>query len=375
MQCDMFSLLAQRPSIHATHNKPYLLALNRVNGLGPRRMAKLLTRWPNLADLFVLTTGELVQAGLSDALAQAIKSVDLACAEEDWRWALQDGRHLLTWEDSDYPALLKEIPDPPPVLYAMGDLVSFRQTGIAIVGTRKPSISGSETAWRFAFELASQNITIVSGLALGIDAQAHSGCLAAKGKTIAVMGTGIDCIYPRRHEKLAERIVENGLLLSEFPLKSPPIAGHFPYRNRIICGLSLSTLVIEAAIRSGSLITARLALEQNRDVLAVPGSIYNQQTSGCHYLLQQGARLVTSSADILSELPAHATHNVDSVQQTTLARSDENLVQCIGFEVTTVDQIIERSGLSVETVVCHLAELELRGIVRAVPGGYMRCIV
>ena len=241
-----------------------------------------------------------------------------------------------------------------------------------MVGTRKPSIMGSETAWRFAFELAGKNITIVSGLALGIDAQAHSGCLAAGGKTIAVMGTGIDCIYPRRHVQLADKIGENGLLLSELPLQSPPIAGHFPRRNRIISGLSLSTLVVEAAVRSGSLITARLACEQNRDVLAIPGSIYNPQARGCHHLLQQGAKLVTTSNDVLDELGIDYTKVVPEFVN-TLASENKNLVKCIGFEVTTVDQIITRSGLNVEKVVCNLAELELQGVVKAIPGGYMRC--
>ena len=279
---------------------------------------------------------------------------------------------MLTWDDPEYPPLLKEIHDPPPVLYAIGDLLSFQQPTVAMVGTRKPSIMGSETAWRFAFELAGKNITIVSGLALGIDAQAHSGCLAAGGKTIAVMGTGIDCIYPRRHVQLADKIGENGLLLSELPLQSPPIAGHFPRRNRIISGLSLSTLVVEAAVRSGSLITARLACEQNRDVLAIPGSIYNPQARGCHHLLQQGAKLVTTSNDVLDELGIDYTKVVPEFVN-TLASENKNLVKCIGFEVTTVDQIITRSGLNVEKVVCNLAELELQGVVKAIPGGYMRC--
>ncbi|MFI4963292.1 MAG: DNA-processing protein DprA, partial [Legionellales bacterium] len=216
-------------------------------------------------------------------------------------------------------------------------------------------------------------ITIVSGLALGIDAQAHIGCLEAKGRTVGVMGTGIDCIYPRRHVQLAEQIREKGLLISEFPLKSPPIAGHFPRRNRIISGLSLCTLVIEAAIKSGSLITARMALEQNRDVLAIPGSIHNPLARGCHYLLQQGAKLVTSVADVLDELRIeHQTLPAEKAV-ISLASGNKNLVQFIGFETTSIDQVIERSGYAVELVLGGLAELELHGAVVCVPGGYIRC--
>ena len=355
-------------------NKHYFLALNRIKRVGPRTVAKLLRRWPNLEELFELSATQMETAGLPKAIAAAIASFDLNQVEADWRWQEADNHFLLTFSDPEYPPLLKEIPDPPPVLYAIGNLSSFQQPTVAMVGTRKPSVTGRETAWRFAFELAAKQITIVSGLALGIDAQAHSGCLEANGKTIAVMGTGIDNIYPRQHAKLAAKICESGLLLSELPLKSPPIAGHFPRRNRIISGLSLSTLVVEAAIRSGSLITARLACEQNRDVLAIPGSIYNPQASGCHHLLQQGAKLVTSSNDVFEELGMNCNPEPAELAN-TLARENKNLVKCIGFEVTTVDQMIARSGLTVEKVVCGLADLELQGIVRAVPGGYMRCTI
>ena len=358
-------------------NKHYLLALNRISQIGPRTTEKLLARWPNLDDMFRLSRSALEHAGIPEKLARAIVAFDHRLVEADLRWQEAEHHYLLTWEDPEYPALLREIHDPPVVLYAIGDLTCFQQPTVAMVGTRKPSVTGSETAWRFAFELASKGVTIVSGLALGIDAQAHLGCLAALGKTIAVMGTGIDCIYPRRHAQLAEQICQYGLLLSEFPLKSPPIAGHFPRRNRIISGLSLSTLIIEAAIRSGSLITARMALEQNRDVLAIPGSIHNPQARGCHYLLQQGAKLVTVSDDVLCELGMEHEHVAAVKQTNTIASGNKSLVKCIGYETTSIDQIIERSGLDIETVVCNLSELELQGLIKAVPGGYvcMRCIL
>lgn len=353
-------------------NKAYFLALNRINQIGPRTIMKLLARWPELAEMFQLSFEQLQDAGLPAKLAKAISQFNLVDIDADWRWQEQANQHLLTWDDPNYPVLLKEIHDPPAVLYAKGELDSFEQATVAIVGSRKPSITGSETAKRFAYELAKNQISIVSGLALGIDAQAHSGCLEAGGKTIAVMGTGIEYIYPRQHQALAEKIADKGLIISEFPLKTPAAAGHFPRRNRIISGLSLVTLVVEAAIRSGSLITARLALEQNRDVLAIPGSILNPQARGCHYLLQQGAKLVTSPADVLDELGLEINLTKTTV---SLARDNENLVKCIGFEITTIDQIATRSGLSVEAVACDLAILELQGIVQAVPGGYMRCLL
>ncbi len=263
------------------NNLPYLLALNRMNKVGPRTVAKLQKRWPDLQQMFQLSRTGLEQAGLPQTLAQTITEFDLAQiqADLDWQKSAED-HHLLTWYSSDYPVLLKEIADPPIILYAKGQLAAFQQPRLAVVGSRNPSITGSENAKNFSKELAAHGVTIVSGLALGIDGQAHIGCVDAGGKTIAVLGTGINCIYPRRHNKLASEITRNGLLISEFPLNSPPIAGHFPRRNRIISGLSLCTLVIEAAIKSGSLITAKMALEQNRDVLAIPGSIHNPLARG-----------------------------------------------------------------------------------------------
>ncbi|HRD69035.1 MAG TPA: DNA-processing protein DprA [Legionella sp.] len=355
-------------------NMRYFLALNRMSQVGPRTVAKLLQKWPDLSNLFKLSTNEMLKAKLPLSLSQTISGFDLKTVDADLKWSeTSDNNHLITWDSPLYPALLKEINDPPVVLYAKGQLSALNQPQLAIVGSRNPSVIGSENAYHFSKELARNGITIISGLALGIDAEAHKGCLAADGQTIAVLGTGIDCIYPRRHIQLAGHITQNGLLISEFPLKSPPIAGHFPRRNRIISGLSLCTLVIEAAIKSGSLITARMALDQNRDVLAIPGSIHNPLARGCHYLLQQGAKLVTSVNDVLDELI------MDRQQQTidkpifSLASGNENLVKFIGFETTSIDQIILRSGLSVEQVTGELAELELQGAVISVSGGYIRC--
>ncbi len=355
-------------------NKRYFLALNHMDRVGPLTIAKLMKRWPDLQEMFELPAAKLTEEGLPSVLVQSISTFDWKRVDEDWRWQERDKHHLITWADPEYPALLREIHDPPAVLYARGDVSAFNPPAIAMVGTRKPSITGSETARYFARELSRRAITVVSGLALGIDAQVHQGCLDSGGQTIAVMATGIDMIYPRRHRQLADDICHNGLLLSEFPLKTSPIAGHFPRRNRIISGLSLATLIVEAAVRSGSLITARLAMEQNRDVMAIPSSIHNPQARGCHHLLQQGAKLVTSLEDVLVELKiAHEIPALSEQQNVTLATKNEHCVKSIGFEVTSIDQIVARSGLEISAVTCCLAELEIQGVIRAVPGGYMRC--
>lgn len=355
------------------NNLPFFLALNRIENVGPRTVIKLQKRWPDLQQMFQLPVPELVHAGLSSSLAQSIANFDMNLIQQDLNWlAAAEEHHLLTWDSPEYPALLREIIDPPVILYAKGQLSCLQSLKLAVVGSRNPTVAGAENARKFAQALAAKGVTIVSGLALGIDAQAHMGCLDAGGQTIAVLGTGIDRIYPYRHVKLSEKIIQNGVLLSEFPLKSPPIAGHFPQRNRIISGLSLCTLVVESAIKSGSLITARMALEQNRDVLAIPGSIHNPMARGCHYLLQQGAKLVTSVADVLEELGIDPEQQSPDKAILPLAMENKNLVQFIGFEMTTVDQIVLRSGYAVEQVTSELAELELKGIVVSVPGGYMR---
>jgi DNA processing protein len=356
-------------------NQPYLLALNRMSGVGPLTTAKLLKRWPDLREMFELSATGLVEAGLPSLLVERITTFNWEGVEEDRRWQEKQNHHLLTWEDLAYPPLLREIYDPPIVLYARGDISAFNAKMIAMVGTRKPSVTGGETARNFARSLAKRGITIVSGLALGIDAQAHQGCLDVEGQTIAVMATGIDVIYPRRHQQLADDICRNGLILSEFPLKNSPIAGHFPRRNRIISGLSLITLIVEAAVKSGSLITARLAMEQNRDVMAIPGSIHNPQTRGCHYLLQQGAKLVTSVDDVLDELHIEQGPVEPSHQTSTMLKPEaQQLLKCIGFEVTTIDQMVDRTGLHVSAVTRGLAELEVQGLITAVTGGYSRCM-
>lgn len=355
-------------------HKPYLIALNHIAGIGPRTILKCLESGLSLKDLFHLSQSQLIRAGLTLQMVQSLEQLQWHMVDDDLKWQEMPQHHILTWCDANYPPLLLEIADPPPVIYAIGQIDALLRPSIAIVGTRKPSSTGRETAFAFAKELAKQGITIVSGLALGIDGAAHAGCLDGHGQTIAVLGSGVERIYPRHHQSLAQHICQNGLLCSEFSRQMPPMAGHFPRRNRIISGLTSATLVVEAAVKSGSLITARYAIEQNRDVLAVPGSIHYAQARGCHYLLQQGAKLVTSVADILEELQLNFQPLESDKTNAVLASKNQNLVKCIGFEITTMDQILARSRANIEEVMCGLVELELLGMIKAVSGGYMRCM-
>jgi DNA processing protein len=356
-------------------NKHALLRLNRLPRVGPRTIAKLARHELPLDSLFSLSKTTLVRSGLPERLAETIANASPDSIDVDKRWEEAPHHRLITWADAEYPKRLKEIPDAPPVLYAIGRLACLHSPMLAMVGTRTPSIAGAEAAFQFGRDLGAHAITIVSGLARGVDGQAHRGCLSAEGNTIAVLGTGIDCIYPRQHARLAEEIKTKGLLLSEFPLGTPPLAGHFPRRNRIISGLSEATLVVESSLRSGSLITAYLALEQNRNVMALPGSINNPQAKGCHTLLQQGAALVTSPREVLEELCVERRFGGASQPLAVPIEGAGTLTTYIGFDVTTIDHIVDRSGLPVEDVITDLAELELQGAVRAVLGGYIRCIL
>lgn len=354
-------------------NIAYLLACNRIPNFGPRSIAFCQKIWPNLADLFCASTSELTALGLPEQVVKAIHGFDFTTIDADLAWMVCPNHHILVCGTPQYPALLAEIADPPPIVYAKGYLDCLTQPTLGIVGTRNPSATGSETAWRFAHDLAQSGLTIVSGLALGIDAQAHRGCLVAGGRTVAVMGTGMDIIYPYRHQTLAEQIAETGLILSEFPLNSPPIARHFPQRNRIISGLSSAILVVEAALRSGSLITARYAMEQNREVFAIPGSIYHAQSRGCHHLLQQGACLVTTAQELYEEMRLGGQDGIKNLSIYPEICDNTNFLQHVSFDLTTVDQMMERSGFSVDDVLCKVIELELQGLIQVVPGGYMRC--
>jgi DNA processing protein len=296
--------------------------------------------------------------------------------EHDQEWLTQPNCHAITQHDERYPPLLKQIPDPPAVLFVQGDPLRLIDKQLAIVGSRNPSISGERTAMEFARHLADIGLTITSGLAVGIDAAAHRGALAGDGHTIAVTGTGLDRIYPARHRDLAGEIVTRGALVSEFPPGTPPRPENFPRRNRLISALSLGTLIVEAAMQSGSLITARLAAEQGREVFAIPGSIHNPLARGCHALLRQGAKLVETAQDILEELGALVAWEESPSQpstpgSTTTDYSKEiiNLLSYIEFEPTAVDTVVERSGLTADQVSSMLVVLELHGQIVSAPGG------
>jgi DNA processing protein len=285
-------------------------------------------------------------------------------------WAAQPGRFVVTLADESYPRPLLEIGDPPPLLYARGRLELLQRPGLAIVGSRNATAQGERNAEEFARALSAAGLTVVSGLALGIDAAAHRGGLAAAGGTIAVLGTGIDLVYPQRNAALAAEIAERGLLLSEFALGTPAAAHNFPRRNRLISGLARGCLVIEAAVASGSLITARFAAEQGREVFAVPGSIHSPLSRGCHALIKSGAKLVESADDVLSEFSGWRTAPpADAAAPAAAAGEAGGLLAIMGHDPVDVDALCERAGLSAEQVSSQLLRLELDGRVTALPGG------
>jgi DNA processing protein len=302
---------------------------------------------------------------------------DLVDRSLRWHEANPAHHHLVTLDDPAYPPLLLQTADPPFLLFAQGDLGWLGKPALAVVGSRHATPQGLDNAQAFAAHLSQAGLTIISGLALGIDGAAHEGGLSGRGGTIAVIGTGPDQVYPRRHQALAARIVEHGLILGELPPGAPPLAQHFPRRNRIIAGLSLGTLVVEAAVQSGSLITARLALECNREVFAVPGSIHAPQARGCHLLIKQGAKLVETADDILSELPQaasaaapDATATPDSaVSEDPGASPAKPLLRALGHDPVTLDALGARTGWPVAELQAALLDLELAGQVGRLPGG------
>ncbi|QBF83076.1 DNA-protecting protein DprA [Shewanella maritima] len=306
--------------------------------------------------------------------------IDHQRVEQALEWqAAADDHYILSRSDPLYPALLAEIPDPPPILFVKGGAHSLVIPSVAIVGSRNASPAGLEIARTLAAELANQGFAVTSGLALGIDAAAHQGAINSSGKTIAVLGTGIDTIYPKRHRNLYQQVRESGCLVSEFWPDVGPFAGNFPKRNRIVSGLSLGVTVVEAALRSGSLITARLAMEQNREVFAVPGSVLSGHYQGCHQLIQNGAKLVEKSADIIEELQSLSHFHLEQLQQRHHIEPMSNcnlpfppLLASVGYETTTLDQVVEHSGQPLDLVLVQMLELELQGWVTAVAGGYVR---
>lgn len=370
---------------------PAWLTLARLPGLGPRARVALFEHCGSIEAVFSADRAVLAAALASDGLP-APGSVDLARAlraieqgpvsgqtDADIAWLAEDGHHLVTWGDGDFPPLLREIADPPLVLYVSGRRDVLSQPQLAIVGSRNPTALGRHNASAFAAALSEAGLTITSGLALGVDAAAHQGALDACGTTVAVAGTGLDRVYPSRNHALAHAITAQGALVSEFPLGTPARPGNFPVRNRIISGLSLGVLVIEAALQSGSLITARLAGEQGREVYALPGSIHSPLARGCHALIRQGAKLVETADHVLEELgplvrvsPRVATAVRALDVEAKLQPFERQLLDCLGYEPAHIDVLVGRSGLTADTVSSILLQLELRGMVMVGPGGYQR---
>lgn len=310
---------------------------------------------------------------LADALYNYFYEPNSKMIEEHLQWLdASDHHHILLRQQTDYPKLLLEIPNPPELLFVKGSVELLHQPQIAIVGSRNASPIGLETAYDFAHSLSQSGLIITSGLALGIDGAAHQGALAANCPTIAVIGTGVDKVYPYQHTSLAEKILNNGAIVSEFPLGTTPAPHNFPRRNRIISGLCLGTLVVEASAKSGSLITAKLAADQGREVFAIPGSIHNPTSKGCHQLINLGAKLVQNIDDILSELDQfNVTPNMQ--KQPNEARNfSDALLQSIDYSPTPIDRIIQRSGLTEKEIYSMLLKLELNGHVCSIPGGYIR---
>ena len=343
----------------------------RTPGLGGRTFLKLLeTHTP--AQIYSETPSALSALGLKSELVQLIKNPDWSSIDVDLVWLEQKNNSVLTFNDAVYPSLLKEIADPPPLLFIKGNPAILSHQQIAIVGSRNPSKLGIETATAFAHTLSLNGFVITSGLALGIDAASHQGALSANGYTIAVAGTGLDRVYPARHLDLATQIVNTGAMVSEFPPGTLAKANHFPRRNRIISGLSQGLLVVEAARESGSLITARMALEQNREVFAIPGSIHNPLARGCNALIREGAKLVETTQDILEEFNQYIQQDKNTgqtIMQSTLDLEQQTLLNRLMFSPTSIDKLVEDSGLSVEIVSSMLLILELQGYVEANAGG------
>ena len=363
-----------------THQLTPWLILNLTPGLGPIKQQALRSYFSSVEAIIHAPSHRLRACGLSPQMIKALHHPDYAKIDKALTWQEAQDQHIVTYDAANYPALLRQTHNPPPLLYVKGHLPTQLKSPLAIVGSRSPTPTGIKNSHDFAYSLAGAGMSIISGLALGIDGAAHQGALSAKGYTLAILGCGLDHIYPRRHQDLAEQITQQGgALMSEFPLDALPLAQHFPQRNRLISGICLATLVIEATQRSGSLITAQLALEQNRDIFALPGSIHNKLAAGNHQLIQQGATLVISAKNVLENLDI--TPNITSTPpqkapippiSTPIDHEMTHLLRHIGFETTNIDNIIADSKICHQKINSMLLKLELHGYISRVPGGFMR---
>jgi DNA processing protein len=357
------------------------LTLAHASGLHAGHLGEWFAQGRAASDLLGASTAALSALDLGAPTIRSLIAPDAGAIERDLCW-LDAGtdRRLVTWGAADYPPRLAQIPDPPLVLYVVGRIDVLSHPQLAIVGSRNPTGLGRDTASQFASELGRAGLAITSGLALGIDAAAHRGALEAGATTVAVVGRGLDAVYPRENEPLARRILEaGGALVTDLPIGTPPLKRNFPRRNRILSGLAVGTLVVEAAVQSGSLITARLAAEQGREVFAVPGSIHNAVARGCHRLLRQGARLVETVDDIFEELATICgdlgprqtipPRQAPTLRSPSLDKEYEILLDALGFEPAGLDSIVVRTGLGTGVVASMLLILELDGRIQQQPGG------
>ena len=341
------------------------LTLNQIPGLGNEGLRRLLQAFGDPTRIFAtpaFTLQQLVPPAVAEAIARGQND---AALEPIAIWLQNPVNSIVTLADPDYPKALLNIPDPPLLLYVKGRSELLNRPALAIVGSRNATAQGVSNAEAFARAASAAGLCIVSGMAHGIDAAAHRGGLHEPGSSVAVVGTGLDKIYPAANRELAHQLALDGALISEFPLGMPPLASNFPRRNRIISGLSLGCLVVEASLQSGSLITARMALEQGREVFAIPASIHSPQAKGCHHLIKQGAKLVECAQDILEELG----HFSGGLPTQTDAVQNQPLFEHLGFDPINMDKLSERSGLTIEALSAILLQLELDGSVTTLPGG------
>ena len=350
------------------------LQLTLTPGLGAVTIRQLLAQFGQPENVLGAKRADLSRFAGSEALRALDSEAVARAVERALAWLEQSGNAIVTLADAAYPQLLLEIPDPPALLYCRGRTELLNRPALAVVGSRNATAQGADNAERFARSFSEAGLTIVSGLAQGIDAAAHRGGLAGGGSTVAVLGTGVDVAYPQANAALQADIADRGLLVSEFALSTRAFGHNFPRRNRLISGLAQGCLVIEAALASGSLITARAAAEQGREVFAVPGSIHSPLAKGCHGLIKSGAKLVESAEDVLSELAAFRRTGFASTRAPTdvsrdAAGAEEPLLACMGFDPVDVDSLCARAGLPAERVSSELLRLELAGRVSVLPGG------
>lgn len=353
------------------------LRLGLVKGLGGGAIRKLLTAFGSPDEIFATDIHSLERVVKKPIAVRIFQhEIDEDRFAKTIDWLADPANALITLSDPDYPGALLNIPDPPPILYFKGQRRLLTLPALAMVGSRNATPQGMANAKAFAEAASQAGFCIVSGLAQGIDAAVHEGGLRGTGSSMAVIGTGMDIVYPARNHVLAHRLAKEGALISEFPLGTPAIGSNFPRRNRIISGLCQACLVVEATLYSGSLITARLALEQGREVMAIPGSIHSPLSKGCHALIKQGAKLIENIQDILDELNCVPERIADTLQtdleqENTVdhAHNDSALLTCLGHDATDIDTLCERSGLTAEVVSATLLMLELEGKIGSLPGG------